>query len=219
MGLVGLFGGLFLIPLQTILQERPPEDDVGDALGTANILTFVGVLVASAAYMILIGWLDFNAPALMGLLGSITVITGFGLVLGLPHFLLRSIGWILRQGYEVKISGEENLPLVGPGLLVVDQERPIDTYLFIGVFSRFLRYLDSAHVRNLPGVSLLVNPVNPEEITPDERAAGGWYHEDEYLYWAPENFADSIRKEEEKWESIKNFARTRNHPTRGRWRT
>ncbi len=203
---VGISGGLFLIPLQTILQERPPEDDVGDALGTTNILTFVGVLVASAVYVVLIGWFDVRAPLLMFMLALATLLIGITMIMALPQLLIRSTGWILRQFYRVEIEGKDKLPNIGPGILIVDQEQPVDGILFNGIFSRFLRYIHSANVRNLPVFGFLLTPINPGDWNNKSRTSGGWYHEDEFLYWAPNNVEKSIREDRKSWISLKNHA-------------
>jgi hypothetical protein len=148
----------------------------------------------------------------MLLLSLTTLITGMALVLALPHLLLRSIGWLLLRGYSVRIEGADKLPLIGPGILVVDQDKPMDTFLFNGVFSRFLRYVNSDHVRNVPGLASLLRPVDPRSARPDGRASGGWYHKDEFLYWAPEDPEKSLRDGDSSWESLKDFAEARDLP-------
>ena len=47
--LIGFFGGLFAVPLNALLQQRPSDDEKGRVLATNNVLNTVGILLASAA--------------------------------------------------------------------------------------------------------------------------------------------------------------------------
>jgi acyl-[acyl-carrier-protein]-phospholipid O-acyltransferase/long-chain-fatty-acid--[acyl-carrier-protein] ligase len=47
---LGVFGGLFVVPLQVVLQARPPEDQKGRMIGAMNLMNWIGI-VASAAFL------------------------------------------------------------------------------------------------------------------------------------------------------------------------
>ncbi|MEZ6048043.1 MAG: MFS transporter [Planctomycetaceae bacterium] len=46
--LVGLFAGLFAVPLQTFMQTRPPADQKGQMIGAMNLINWIGILLSSA---------------------------------------------------------------------------------------------------------------------------------------------------------------------------
>lgn len=71
---VGLGGGFFLVPVQTLTQDLPAEENRGEVLGLLNFLTFTGVLVASAGYVLLVGYLGLNASLLMGVIGLVSLV-------------------------------------------------------------------------------------------------------------------------------------------------
>lgn len=81
---VGMGGGFFLVPVQTLTQDLPAEENRGEVLGLLNFLTFTGVLVASAGYVLLVGYWDLGASLIMGILGLIS------LLLSTALFLFRS---------------------------------------------------------------------------------------------------------------------------------
>lgn len=174
--LTGLFGGLFLIPLQTILQEHPPEDEVGDVLGTTNIITFVGVLVASAVYVILIGWFGMSPQILMLVLGMITLLSGFGLVVGLPRAFIRFIFWLLTHTlYRIDIRNTENIPRDGPAIIVANHVSLVDGFLINACFSRLVRFIGFGPFFEIPVVGRLFRlmkmiPVYPGEDDQIEQA-------------------------------------------------
>ena len=45
---VGLFAGLFVVPLQVFMQIRPPEDQKGRMIGTMNLINWIGIMLSAA---------------------------------------------------------------------------------------------------------------------------------------------------------------------------
>ena len=45
---LGLFAGLFVVPLQVFLQARPPQDQKGRTIGAMNLINWIGILLAAA---------------------------------------------------------------------------------------------------------------------------------------------------------------------------
>ena len=51
--LLGMFTGLFAVPLQVFMQSRPPEDKKGRMIAVMNQANWVGVLISAALYWII----------------------------------------------------------------------------------------------------------------------------------------------------------------------
>ncbi len=49
---LGVFAGLFAVPLQVFIQIRPPEDQKGRMIGAMNLLNWIGILIASMFYFL-----------------------------------------------------------------------------------------------------------------------------------------------------------------------
>lgn len=49
----GVAAGLFTVPLQTLLQARPPDEEKGRVIAAMNFLTWIGILVASGFYFLM----------------------------------------------------------------------------------------------------------------------------------------------------------------------
>jgi acyl-[acyl-carrier-protein]-phospholipid O-acyltransferase / long-chain-fatty-acid--[acyl-carrier-protein] ligase len=47
---LGFFGGFFAVPLNALIQHRPPPANKGGVIAAANLLSFIGVFFAAAAY-------------------------------------------------------------------------------------------------------------------------------------------------------------------------
>ncbi|MCA9266483.1 MAG: hypothetical protein KDA60_21635, partial [Planctomycetales bacterium] len=48
--LLGVFTGLFAVPLQVFMQTRPPDEFKGRMIATQNLLNWVGILLSAALY-------------------------------------------------------------------------------------------------------------------------------------------------------------------------
>lgn len=69
---LGLSAGLFVVPLQVVLQTAPPEDQKGRMIGTMNLANWLGILLSAAFYGVfekLRSWIntsiatDFRLPS------------------------------------------------------------------------------------------------------------------------------------------------------------
>lgn len=49
----GIATGLFAVPLQTLLQVRPPDEEKGRIIAAMNFMSWIGILLASGAYFLL----------------------------------------------------------------------------------------------------------------------------------------------------------------------
>lgn len=56
--LMGLFTGLFVVPVQVIVQSRPPRDEKGRVVATMNQCTWIGVILGAIIYSLCIRVLD-----------------------------------------------------------------------------------------------------------------------------------------------------------------
>ncbi|HEY2572655.1 MAG TPA: MFS transporter [Verrucomicrobiaceae bacterium] len=50
---LGLFGGLFIVPIAAVLQHKPAPESKGAVQGAANLLSFVGIFAASGVQFLL----------------------------------------------------------------------------------------------------------------------------------------------------------------------
>jgi acyl-[acyl-carrier-protein]-phospholipid O-acyltransferase/long-chain-fatty-acid--[acyl-carrier-protein] ligase len=142
--LLGLAGGLFVVPLNANLQQRAPADERGRLLGTTNFLNMLGVLLASGAL-----WL-FSSDQALALspenmvlaIGLLTFAVTVYVLWLLSDFVIRFSLWALTHSlYRIRIVGTENLPRRGPALLVCNHVSFVDGLLVGACLQRFVRFL------------------------------------------------------------------------------
>jgi acyl-[acyl-carrier-protein]-phospholipid O-acyltransferase/long-chain-fatty-acid--[acyl-carrier-protein] ligase len=140
--LIGFSGGLFAVPLNALLQQRPDAAEKGRLIATNNFLNVVGILLASALLWIASDVMQLS-PRQMLLAGGVLTLAGSVYVLArVPEFFVRFSLWLLTHTiYRIRIVGEENVPSRGPALLVCNHLSHIDGFLVGACVQRFVRFL------------------------------------------------------------------------------
>ncbi|MBU6382737.1 MAG: MFS transporter [Verrucomicrobia bacterium] len=75
LGLLGIFGGAYLIPFDAFLQVSSPDEKRGQIIAAANFFSFVGVLMASLALYLLSVELKLSAASGFAWMGILTLVS------------------------------------------------------------------------------------------------------------------------------------------------
>lgn len=138
--LVGLFGGIFEIPLDSYIQVASPKLVRGQIVAAANFLSFIGVLLASA--LIYLNSEVFGLAANEGfkLMGSLTVLVTIAFSFQFFDYLTRFIAMILSKlHFRTVYRGLENIPDC-PAIYVCTHRAWNDTLLLLGAQRRRIRF-------------------------------------------------------------------------------
>jgi acyl-[acyl-carrier-protein]-phospholipid O-acyltransferase/long-chain-fatty-acid--[acyl-carrier-protein] ligase len=139
--LLGLAAGLFSVPLNSLLQQRSPEDMKGRLIAFSNILTFSAVLLSAAFVWLLTTVFGLSIESVIVAVVLITVAGTLFVVHLLPDFLVRLILWLITNTiYRVRVAGAENIPKTG-ALLVANHVSWVDFLLINAACDRMIRFL------------------------------------------------------------------------------
>ncbi|MEI6535242.1 MAG: MFS transporter, partial [Verrucomicrobiaceae bacterium] len=72
---LGLFAGLFIVPVSAVLQHKPAPESKGAVQGAANLLSFVGIFAASGVQFML-SLIKLTPGQVFWFCGSAALITG-----------------------------------------------------------------------------------------------------------------------------------------------
>lgn len=149
--LLGLAGGFFIVPLQTLLQQEAPSNRKGAVLAAANFLAFTGMLIALGVLWLLGSVFRFQPDQVFIIVGLATVAGTIYVLTLLPQQLFRLVFWIVTNTvYRVRVEGAENLPLHGPALLVANHVSFADGLLILASTHRFIRFIVYKGIAQLP---------------------------------------------------------------------
>lgn len=137
---VGFFGGMYEIPLDSYVQVASPKKNRGQVVAATNFLSYLGVLCASGTLYLTEEILKFKPDQGFGIIGTVTL---FVMVLiGYQYFdyLARFIGMLLsRFHFQAIYYGLDNIPDI-PAIYVCSHTAWNDTLLMLGAQRRRLRF-------------------------------------------------------------------------------
>ncbi len=142
LALLGFAGGFFIVPIAALLQHRPDPAKKGEVLAAANLLSFVGIFLASGAYYLLADVAGLS-PVRIFLFGGLLTLAGAIYVLFLlPDALLRFLLWCATHSfYRIRILGRDHIPAKGGALFVCNHVSWMDALLLIASTDRPVRFL------------------------------------------------------------------------------
>ena len=147
----GIGCGLFIVPLDTFLQLRLPDDRRGEGLALNSFVSWIGVLLAGVL-MALFKALEVPVGARLFILSGIAFATlVLPAAIGLADFLLRFVVTLLvRTIFRIRTEGIENVPVSGPAILLANHASYFDALLLCATSNRRIRFLMAPEViRNL----------------------------------------------------------------------
>ena len=142
LALLGFAGGFFIVPISALLQHQPARENKGQIQAVANLLSFVGVFLASGAHWLLAQQFHLSPREIFLVSGLLTLVGAIYVLILLPSALLRFVLWCLTNTiYKVRIVGRENFPAKGGALLVCNHLSFADALLLIAATDRPIRFL------------------------------------------------------------------------------
>ncbi|TVP44715.1 MAG: MFS transporter [Halomonas sp.] len=115
---IGIMGGLFIVPLNALIQFHAADNELGTVLAANNWIqniAMLGFLVLTALF----AWAGVDSLYLLLLIASVAMIGGGYTVIKLPQSLVRFLlSFLLTRRYRVDVHGLENLPAQGGVLLL-----------------------------------------------------------------------------------------------------
>jgi acyl-[acyl-carrier-protein]-phospholipid O-acyltransferase/long-chain-fatty-acid--[acyl-carrier-protein] ligase len=139
--LLGLASGLFIVPLNALLQQRSPEGMKGRLVAFSNVLTFAAVLCAAGVPWLLSSVAGLSTAQVIFSTALVTVAGSAYVMSLLPDFLVRLVLWLLTNTiYRVRTVGAENIPRQG-ALFVANHTSWVDFLLIGAACDRMVRFL------------------------------------------------------------------------------
>ena len=164
--LIGVFGGLFIVPLYALILSRSVESHRARIIACNNILN-AGFMVLAA--LMAIGWfaLGFSIPQLFILAGVLNALVAAYIYTLVPEFLMRFLTWVLvNVMYRIKVRGLENIPESGPALLVSNHVSFMDALVIGGSVRRPVRFVMDHNIFRIPVLGFIFRTARAIPIAP-----------------------------------------------------
>ena len=164
--LIGVFGGLFIVPLYALILSRGAESHRARIIACNNILNAGFMVLAS---LLAIGWfaLGFSIPQLFILAGVLNALVATYIYTLVPEFLMRFLTWVfVNVMYRIKVRGLENIPESGPALLVSNHVSFMDALVIGGSVRRPVRFVMDHNIFKIPVMGFIFRTARAIPIAP-----------------------------------------------------
>lgn len=149
---LGLLGGVYVVPLHALLQERSAPEERARIIGANNILNALFMVGAAGLGVVLTAaGLDTRALLLVG--AALSLVASVAALLLTRDFLLRLlVACVVRTLYRVRAEGLGHVPDHGPALLVANHVTYTDALVLGGLCRRPVRFVVDHRIHGAPGL-------------------------------------------------------------------
>jgi 1-acyl-sn-glycerol-3-phosphate acyltransferase len=138
---LSIFGGLFTVPLYTLVQERSEKKNRSRVIASNNILNALFMVVSSVLLMGLYA-LNLTLSQILLFYAALNLLVSTYIYLVVPEFTLRFLSWaVARLMYRIRVKGLEHIPREGPALLVCNHVSFVDWLILAAAIKRPVRFV------------------------------------------------------------------------------
>ncbi len=148
---LGICGGMYVIPLMAFIQARTPEDRRARIIGANNILNSLFMVTGAALAIVWLALLELTIPSLL-LAVAVTNVAVAAYIFGrVPEFAMRFLVWVLSHTmYRVTHQYLEKIPDRGPAVIVCNHVSYVDALLLAGAVRRPIRFVMLKPIYDIP---------------------------------------------------------------------
>ena len=148
---IGLFTGLFVVPLFALIQSRTPKAEMSRVFAGLNIQNS-GFIVAAAllglAAQRVLGWTIPQVFLALAVANTLVAVWIFTIV---PEFLMRFLSWVLvRTLYRLRARGIDHIPDEGAALVVCNHVSYMDALILAASIPRPVRFVMYYRIFDIP---------------------------------------------------------------------
>jgi len=148
---IGVSGGLYIVPLYALLQERSDAKHLSRVIAGNNIINALFMVCAALLAMFILGYMEWTIPQLFKVTVILNILVCLYIFTVVPEFLMRLIVWFLISAiYRVRPKGLENIPHNGAALLACNHVSFVDPLILSGHIRRPVRFIMYYKIFNVP---------------------------------------------------------------------
>lgn len=149
--LVSASGGLFVVPLQALIQQRSDDKIRAQIIAANNVLNALFMVASAALGILCLAVLEMSIGDYFLLLAVLNILVAGYVYTQVTEFALRFMVWILSHTiYRVRKRGLEHIPDSGPAVLVCNHVSYMDALLIAGACHRPVRFVMDKQIAGLP---------------------------------------------------------------------
>ena len=154
--LIGVFGGLFIVPLFALVQLRTPAAQRAQVIAAVNVFNALFMVTAAVLGVVLLEGVGLSIPEFFLVLGVMNIVVTLYIFRRVPEFAMRFLIWLLSHTmYRVQHAALSNIPDEGGALLVCNHVSYVDALLLGGACRRPIRFVMYKPIFNIPVLNFI----------------------------------------------------------------
>lgn len=149
--LVGVSGGVFIVPLYAFIQSRSEEGECAQSIAANNIMNALFMVASAAVSILVLSVLEFSIVELFAILAVGNFIVAIYVYRQVPEFTQRFISYLLSHClYRISVTGRQHIPEQGAALIVANHVSYVDALILMGTSTRPVRFVMDKSISELP---------------------------------------------------------------------
>ncbi|MGI9945766.1 MFS transporter [Vibrio hyugaensis] len=149
--LVGVSGGVFIVPLYAFIQSRSEEGECAQSIAANNIMNALFMVASAAVSILVLSVLEFSIVELFAILAVGNFIVAIYVYRQVPEFTQRFISYLLSHClYRVSVTGRQHIPEQRAALIVANHVSYVDALILMGTSTRPVRFVMDKSISELP---------------------------------------------------------------------
>jgi len=149
--LLGASGGIFIVPLYALMQQRAKVTERAQVIAALNIYNSLFMVGSAVLGIVCLTIIELSIPQLFLLLAVLNLLVAGYLFMQVPIFVVRFLTWVITHTmYRVSHKNTQNLPEKSGALLVCNHVSYMDALLLSAVCPRLIRFVMEEEYANLP---------------------------------------------------------------------
>ena len=170
--LIGVFGGFYIVPLYSMVQERSEEHHRSRIIASINILNALFMVVSAAAAVLFLGVMKLSIPDFFMVLALMNIVVAGFIYSIIPEFFIRFLIFIITHTmYRVKHTDLRKISDEGPALLVCNHVSFMDALIIAGACRRPVRFVMFKPIYDMPVLNFIFRtgktiPIHSKNVDP-----------------------------------------------------
>jgi len=151
--MISAFGGIFVVPLQALIQNRSEEKNRAQIIAANNVLNALFMVASAIISILLLSVLDVTLPQYFLILAVLNIFVASYVYKQVPEFALRFFIWMLTHTmYRVSHKDLDKIPDDGPAVLVCNHVSYVDALILAGCHHRPIRFVMDKSIAEMKGL-------------------------------------------------------------------
>lgn len=174
LALVGVGGGLYSVPLYTLVQVASRDDHRARMIAANNLLNAFFMVMAAVFGIVVLTLIGASLHVFFACLALIALLAGLGVLIARPRAVLRlAIFALMHVLYRLRFSGRSHIPADGPALVVCNHVSFMDALILGGACPRPLRFLMDRPIYESPWLNWFFRIAGAIPVDSERRDPGG----------------------------------------------